>query len=83
MNNSAGQGGDALYGKILGFYPQTRNDTVNCSSLFDEIFCSVADEDYVHCSVLFTQVSSITPNTLIQFVYASAVMVHLSVTYLA
>ena len=66
MNNSAGQGGDALYGRILGFYPQTRNDTVNCSSLFEESFCSVADEDYVDCSVLFTQVSSITPNTLSQ-----------------
>ena len=66
MNNSAGQGGDALYGRILGYYPQTRNDTVNCSSLFEESFCSMANEDYVDCSVLFTQVSSISPNTLSQ-----------------
>ena len=65
MNNSAGQGGDALYGRILGFYPQTRNDTVNCSSHFEESFYSVA-EHYVDCSVLFTEVSSITPNTLSQ-----------------
>ena len=71
MNNSAGQGGDALYGRILGFYQQTRNVSLNCSSLFDKqklacLFGEQFNEYYINCSVLFTEVSSITPNTLSQ-----------------
>ena len=73
VNNSAGQGGDALYGRIQGFNSQTKNnDSLNCSSHFEEVnddFCSLvelASEYYVNCSFLFKDVSSITPNTLSQ-----------------
>ena len=70
VNNSAGQGGDALYGETLGYVLQLRNDFLNCSSLFDdENYCSLVEQSrefYIDCLLLFTQVSSITPNTLSQ-----------------
>ena len=70
VNNSAGQSGDALYGETLGYVLQLRNDFLNCSSLFDdENYCSLVEQSrefYIDCLLLFTQVSSITPNTLSQ-----------------
>ena len=70
VNNSAGQGGDALYGRILGYHSQARNNPLNCSSLFEEDYlCSLVEQfntHYINCSFLFAQVSSITPTTLSQ-----------------
>ena len=68
VNNSAGQGGDALYGRTLGFIPWKGNDSLNCSSLSED-FCSLLEqtnEHYVDCSFLFAEVSSIIPNSLSQ-----------------
>ena len=67
VNNSAGQGGDALYGETLGFYWPLGNDFLNCSSPFGHCpLVEQSSEFYANCSVLFTQVSSISPNTLSQ-----------------
>ena len=73
VNSSAGQGGDALYGRTLGYSPWPRNYSLNCSSLFDEDNddCSVVELsneyiNYANCSFVFAAVSSITPNTLSQ-----------------
>ena len=40
MNNTAGQGGDALYGGIVGLYSYIKGDwkiTIPCSSLFEKV----------------------------------------------
>ena len=71
VNNSAGQGGDAVYGRTLGFNRRTRNGSLNCSSLFEEqknlcFFGKQFHEYYVNCSDLLAEVYSITPNTLSQ-----------------